>query len=157
MEYSVLKNKQPKAIKIIENSIKMDRLVQVMLFEGAKGTPKMETALYLASLLLCDEKCACGKCRNCKLIKEGNHPRVYLVDAIDKSIKKEQIEALEHEFSESGLEEGTRVFIINNIEIIYDNNLRGYNVKTFSSERKFMLSGRSISCKKYVHRYAGAD
>lgn len=116
MEYSVLKNKQPKAIKIIENSIKMDRLVQVMLFEGAKGTPKMETALYLASLLLCDEKCACGKCRNCKLIKEGNHPRVYLVDAIDKSIKKEQIEALEHEFSESGLEEGTRVFIINNID-----------------------------------------
>lgn len=116
MEYEVLKKKQPRVIRIIENSIKMDRLVQVMLFEGAKGTPKMDVALYLASLILCEKGDACGKCWECRRIKDGVHPRVYMVDVIDKSIKKEQIEALEHEFSESALEDGKRVFIINNID-----------------------------------------
>ena len=117
MDFERLKRTQPRVVKTIENSIKMDRLVQVQLFEGAKGTPKMEAALYLASQILCENECACGECKECKRIEEGIHPRVYLIDAIDKSIKKEQIESLEHEFSESGLEEGKRVFIINNIDI----------------------------------------
>lgn len=116
MDFERLKRTQPRVVKTIENSIKMDRLVQVQLFEGAKGTPKMEAALYLASQILCENECACGECKECKRIEEGIHPRVYLIDAIDKSIKKEQIESLEHEFSESGLEEGKRVFIINNID-----------------------------------------
>lgn len=116
MDFNSLKMKQPRVMKILENSIKMNRLVQVILLEGAKGTPKMDTALYLACMLLCEKGCACGECSECKKVLEGIHSRVYLVDAIDKLIRKEQIESLEHEFSESGLEEGVRVFIINNID-----------------------------------------
>ena len=116
MGFEKLKKTQPKVVKIIDSSIKMDRLVQVQLFEGAKGTPKMDAALYLASRILCETESACGVCKECMRIKDGIHPRVYLLDVIDKSIKKEQIESLEHEFNESGLEEGKRVFIINNID-----------------------------------------
>ena len=116
MNFDKFFNTQERVRKIIDNSINNDRLVQVLLLEGAVGTPKMLAASYIASRLLCKDKAACGKCYECSRIEKGIHPRVYLVEAIDGSIKKEQIELLEHEFSESGLEEGTRVFIINNID-----------------------------------------
>lgn len=116
MNFDKFFNTQERVRKIIDNSINNNRLVQVLLLEGAIGTPKMLAANYIISRLLCKEKSACGKCYECSRIEKGIHPRVYLVDAIDGSIKKEQIELLEHEFSESGLEEGIRVFIINNID-----------------------------------------
>ncbi len=107
---------QERVKKIIDNSISNDRLVQVLLLEGAIGTPKMAAANYIIARLLCKDKNACGKCYECSRLEKGIHPRVYLVDSVDGTIKKEQIELLEHEFSESGLEEGIRVFIINNID-----------------------------------------
>ena len=116
MDFSKFINTQPKVKKIIDNSIASNRLSQVLLFEGAVGTPKMMASLYLASKLLCENNNACGNCYECSRIEKGVHPRVYIIDAIDNSIKKEQIELLEDEFSKSGLEEGIRVFIINNID-----------------------------------------
>lgn len=116
MNFDKFFNTQERVKKIIDNSINNNRLVQVLLLEGAIGTPKMLAANYIVSRLLCKDGSACGKCYECSRIEKGIHPRVYLVDAIEGSIKKEQIELLEHEFSESGLEEGTRVFIINNID-----------------------------------------
>jgi len=116
MDFSKFINTQPKVKKIIDNSIASNRLSQVLLFEGAVGTPKMMAGLYLASKLLCENNSACGECYECGRIEKGVHPRVYIVDAIENSIKKEQIELLENEFSKSGLEEGIRVFIINNID-----------------------------------------
>ena len=116
MNFEKFFNTQERVKKIIDNSISNNRLVQVLLLEGAIGTPKMLAANYIVSRLLCKDGLACGKCYECSRIEKGIHPRVYLVDAIDGTIKKEQIELLEHEFSESGLEEGIRVFIINNID-----------------------------------------
>ncbi len=116
MNFNKFIKTQPQVKKIIDNSILNNRLSQVLLFEGAVGTPKMLGSLYLASKLLCEEKCACGKCFECMRIEKGVHPRIYIIDVIDSTIKKEQIELLEQEFSKSGLEEGIRIFIINNID-----------------------------------------
>lgn len=119
MDYSFLNKTQPKLIKLLTNGYKKNRISQVYLFEGAKGTPKMQAAMYLANMLLCDTHDFCGKCINCKRIEGNCHPRLFVIDPLtdsDATIKKEQIESLEEEFSYSALEEGTRVFIVNRIE-----------------------------------------
>lgn len=121
MDYSFLLKTQSKIVKLFNNGLKKDRLAQVYLIEGIQGTPKMQAAMYLANMILCDTHDFCGKCINCKRIEEGVHPRLFTLEPIkaegsSASIKKEQIDALEEEFSYSGLEKGPRVFIINDIE-----------------------------------------
>lgn len=120
MDYQFLKNTQPKFIKTIDNSFKNNRLAQVYLFDGVKGTPKMLGAMYFANLILCEKHNFCGECIDCRRIKENVHPRIFMVSPGEldtvQSIKVEQIENLIEEFSYTGLEIGPRVFIINEIE-----------------------------------------
>ena len=118
MDFTRFKKTQKKVLKLIENSYKKNRLVHAYLFEGAKGTPKIEGAYYLANLLMCrGENKPCGECLDCQRILNGEHPRIFYIEPIQDTIKKEQIEALEHEFSRVSLEEGVRVFIIKDIDI----------------------------------------
>lgn len=117
MDFTRFKKTQKKVLKLIENSYKKNRLVHAYLFEGAKGTPKIEGAYYLANLLMCrGENKPCGECLDCQRILNGEHPRIFYIEPIQETIKKEQIEALEHEFSRVSLEEGVRVFIIKDID-----------------------------------------
>ena len=123
MDFSFLLKTQERVVKILQNGIKKNRTAQVYLFDGAKGTPKMQAALYLASFLLCDNKNACGECLNCKRLEEGIHPRLFIVEPTKgegvsslPTIKKEQITELEKEFTFSSIEKGPRVFIINDID-----------------------------------------
>ena len=117
MDFSKFKKTQEKVVKLIGNSYKKNRFVHTYLFEGAKGTPKLEAAYYLASVLMCESSDApCGKCLSCQRIENGSHPRIFLIKPIQDSIKKEQIDALEYEFSRIGLESGRRVFIIEGID-----------------------------------------
>ena len=137
MDYSFLLKTQSKIVKLFNNGLKKDRLAQVYLIEGMQGTPKMQAAMYLANMILCDTHDFCGKCINCKRIEEGVHPRLFTLEPIkaegaSASIKKEQIDALEEEFSYSGLEKGPRVFIINDIEKAL-NRLNSWDKDRFSS------------------------
>ncbi len=118
MDFSTLLRTQTKVTKLLNNSILKNRLVGIYLFEGAKGTQKIEAAYYFASLLMCEkENKPCGQCLSCKRILEGKHPRIFLIEPGAKgSILKGQIDELEHEFSLVSLEEGIRVFIIKDID-----------------------------------------
>jgi DNA polymerase III subunit delta' len=118
MRFDSLLQFQKPIIKFLQNSYRKDRVVHTFLFDGAKGTYQIEAAYYLASLLLCTNEGdkPCLKCTDCKRILGEKHPRVYKIQPDKESIKKEQIEALLHEFSMTGLEEGTRVFIIDQID-----------------------------------------
>ncbi|MDD3170723.1 MAG: hypothetical protein PHO86_00145 [Bacilli bacterium] len=118
MDFSTLERTQPQVVKLLHNSLKKDRLVGIYLFEGAKGTPKMEAAYYLASLVMCEgEEKPCGECLSCKRIRNGNHPRIFTIKQEGKgSILKSQVDELEHEFSRVSLEKGVRVFIIEDID-----------------------------------------
>ena len=117
MDFNLLFKTQSKFVNLIKSSISKDRLSQVYLLSGDKGTLKKEGALYLASLILCENKDACGKCASCKAIEENTNHNLFIIDGSDintNTIKKEQIEDLIHEFSLASDE--TRVFIIHNIE-----------------------------------------
>lgn len=117
MDFERFKKTQSRVLKLIENSYKKNRLVHAYLFEGAKGTLKLEAAYYLASVLLCTgSNKPCGECLECKRIHKGEHPRIYYIEPDNGTIKKEQVDELIHEFSRKGLEEGTRVYIIKDIE-----------------------------------------
>ncbi len=109
---------QPRVMKLLYNSIEKDRLSHAYLFEGKKGTGKLDAALLLAKSFFCLEDGAepCESCRNCKRIESGNHPDLHLVQPDGLSIKKAQIQALQEEFSKTGLESHKKLYIISHAD-----------------------------------------
>ena len=114
--YATLKKAQPNALRILENSIKNNRLSHAYLFTGPNGTYKKEMAYHLAMMLYCKESVPCYKCPSCLAILENRHLNVHYIEPFGQSIKKEQIIALQEEFSKTSLLDGPRIYIINEAE-----------------------------------------
>ncbi|MCF7926359.1 MAG: hypothetical protein K9L74_02115 [Candidatus Izimaplasma sp.] len=120
MAFNDIVDTQPHVVKLLENSIKRDRLSHAYLFEGEPGTKKFETALYFAQMLLCkeDENVPCLTCHNCVRIAHYTHPNVYVVTPEKNTIRKQAITDLQREFSKTSVEPGPKIFIIKQIELI---------------------------------------
>jgi DNA polymerase-3 subunit delta' len=62
----------------LKKAVQNERIGQAYIFEGAKGTGRLEMAETLAAALLCKDENSqskpCGACHSCKLIETGNHP-----------------------------------------------------------------------------------
>ncbi len=115
MSWKTLETNQPHVAKMIVNSIRKERVAHAYLFEGQKGTGKKEAALLFAKRLFClanvyDEPCEA--CVNCRRIQSGNHPDVHLVSPDGNSIKKQQIEQLQEEFTKTAVESSRKLYII---------------------------------------------
>lgn len=108
---------QQKAVRMLMNSYAKDRLAHAYLFEGEPGTPKRELALDFAKFLYCEaEHKPCDHCVNCLRIDHLNHPNVLLIEPEGQSIKKEQILDLQREYMKTTLEEGPKIYIIDQID-----------------------------------------
>jgi len=118
MKYDLFLNNQPKVLKLINNSFKKNRLVHTYLFEGPRGTSKLEGAYYFAQKLLCtsENNTPCMKCDDCKKVMNEVHPSIFYVEPINNIITKDQVEKIEREFSLTPLGEGTRIYIIKDID-----------------------------------------
>ncbi|MDM5296634.1 DNA polymerase III subunit delta' [Bacillus pumilus] len=105
---------QPRVMRLIFNSIDKDRLAHAYLFEGRKGTGKLDAAMLLAKSFFCLEAgvIPCESCQNCKRIQSGNHPDLHLVQPDGQSIKKAQVQALQEEFTKTGVESHRKLYII---------------------------------------------
>ena len=114
MDFTNLFTHQQNIVEIINKSFKNNRISQVYLFHGEKGTLKMDAALYLASLILCEANGNCGICEQCKKIERLINPNIFMITPDGDTIKKEQVEQLEHEFALSS--DYKRVFIIKDID-----------------------------------------
>lgn len=114
--YAKLEKVQPRALRIIENSIKASRLSHAYLFTGPKGTYKKEMAKHFAMSLYCKEEKPCYKCPSCMAILENRHMNVFYIEPSGQIVKKEQIIALQEEFSKTSLLEGPRVYIIDSAD-----------------------------------------
>lgn len=114
MNYDTLKSSQKEAIKILENSYKNNRLSHAYIFEGEAGTKKFDTALFFASMLLClsEEEKPCGSCHNCRRINHLTHPNIYIIKPSKRQIVKEDIRLLQEEFNKTAIEEGAKIYII---------------------------------------------
>lgn len=114
-----LRKEQPIVYQTLSNCLNNEKLSHALLFSGAKGTPKLQTAILLAQSLICENKetFACEQCDQCRRIQEGQYADVMILDGSEKSIKKDDILNLQHEFNKTALEEsGRKVYILNRAE-----------------------------------------
>jgi len=111
---------QPLLSNLYENLCKKDRMAHAYLLFGERYSPLLESALYIAKSLECQEGTfACNKCEACKRFDEGNHPDFILIDGTKGLIKKSDIDDLSKFFSLSALEKNRKgVYILNGIENI---------------------------------------
>ena len=110
---------QPNVTKMLMNSIKKDRISHAYLFQGSRGTGKMEMSLLFAKSFFCSYRDGvepCHSCRDCNRIESGNHPDVHVIQPEGQSIKKEQILHLQKEFTYTGLESNQKVYIVEDAE-----------------------------------------
>ncbi|WP_369818731.1 DNA polymerase III subunit delta' [Anoxybacillus sp. B7M1] len=119
-----LEQYQPIVMKMLARSIEKERVAHAYLFEGQRGTGKREVSLLLAKSLFCLNRLTyrpCNECRNCRRIDSGNHPDVHWIEPDGQSIKKGQIEALQEEFSKTGVESNQKLYIIRHADKMTNN------------------------------------
>jgi DNA polymerase III subunit delta' len=110
-----LEQYQPIVLKLLGNSFKKQRVAHAYLFEGSKGTGKKDVSLLFAKTLFClniHEFKPCNNCNNCRRVDSRNHPDIHIIEPDGLSIKKWQIQALQEEFSKTGVESNRKLYII---------------------------------------------
>lgn len=114
--WNQLEEIQPVTLKMLKNSIIKERVSHAYIFEGMRGTGKKEVGLLLAKSLFCHMPLEgfkpCETCSNCKRIENGNHPDFHMVEPDGLSIKKQQIQDLQEEFSKTGMESKQKIYMI---------------------------------------------
>ena len=85
-----------------------ERLPHALLFSGRRGTGRYLSALWFAQGLFCETgpDAPCGTCGPCKRVATGNHPDLFLIDAVaegEQSIKVGRIAHREESGSEAKL------------------------------------------------------
>ncbi|HAX74203.1 MAG TPA: DNA polymerase III subunit delta', partial [Firmicutes bacterium] len=108
-----IESRQPDVTRFLVNSHAKNRLVHAYIFEGILGVGKLAVAKNVAKMLLCDgEEPICGVCRHCQLVKSEGHVNVHMIRPDGLSIKKEQIQQLQVEFSKRAAEDLPKIYII---------------------------------------------
>ncbi|PWL94038.1 MAG: DNA polymerase III subunit gamma/tau [Clostridiales bacterium] len=74
---------QEHIVKILKNQVRSETVSHAYLFCGTRGTGKTTTARILAKAVNClsEGERPCGKCENCKAIKDGSFMDVIEIDA----------------------------------------------------------------------------
>lgn len=96
-----------------KNAILKDRLSHLYLLAGSKGLHKKQIARELAYEIFKHENDTPALKHQ---LETDNYPNLIYVPLDGLSIKKEQILALQKEFSKTSLVSGSRVYIIENVE-----------------------------------------
>lgn len=112
---------QPLAGKILTNSMRRGRISHAYLITGERGTGKASIAQQFAKSIFCNHKDGvepCHQCHECKRIGSGNHPDLHWIEPEGQSIKKEQIDHLQKEFTYSGLESNKKMYVVKQAETL---------------------------------------
>lgn len=72
---------QDATVRILSNSIKMNRIPQSILLSGMRGVGKTTIARIYAKSLNCDTGNACNTCKSCLEFNDGSHPDIMEIDA----------------------------------------------------------------------------
>lgn len=105
------------AVELLERSLANGRMAHAYLLLGLPQIGKTTLALNFAQVLNClDERKPCGQCRSCLKIAHGNHPDVRVIEAVNGTIKIDQIRAMQREVALSPHEGRWKVYIIRQME-----------------------------------------
>lgn len=113
---------QPQRYEEFKHILQTDRMSHAYLFIGDFAS--LEMAFLLAKSRFCENKIAgipCGNCRECKLIARGEFSDVKLVKPEGQMIKTDVIRELMRDFSRSGVEGKSQVFIIEDCDKMHVN------------------------------------
>ncbi|MGT2836871.1 DNA polymerase III subunit delta' [Streptococcus macacae] len=117
-----LERLQPKILQEFKQILQSNRLSHAYLFAGDFASFNM--AVLLAQSRFCQEKkegLPCGVCRTCRLIAGNDFSDVKVIEPIGQTIKTETVRSLLREFSSSGFEGKTQVFIIRDADRLHIN------------------------------------
>lgn len=136
---------QHHAMLLLRSAVRVARPAHAYFFVGPAGTGRRLLALAFAQFLNCERPAdgdACGTCRTCRRIAEGNHPDVRVLDIANrqflvavgkehkdkedqtdqpralKQIPIDQIRALKHDAYFPPYEARTKVYIIADAELL---------------------------------------
>ena len=105
------------AVELLERSLANGRTAHAYLLLGLPQIGKTTLALNFAQVLNClGEGKPCGQCRSCLKIAHGNHPDVRVIEAVNGTIKIDQIRAMQREVALSPHEGRWKVYIIRQME-----------------------------------------
>ncbi|HFI0214326.1 TPA: DNA polymerase III subunit delta' [Streptococcus suis] len=122
MKIEELKHLQPTVFQRFVTILEQNRLAHAYLFSGDFASYDM--AIFLSQSLFCQEKVdilPCQNCRTCRLIEAGEFSDVTLLAPQGNIIKTETVRELVKNFSQSGFESSTQVFIIRDAEKMHAN------------------------------------
>lgn len=105
---------QERVKRILQNSLRTDKVSHAYIFTGPSGTGRRQMALAFAQALYCkvlpDD--ACGECLDCRKVEHGNHPDLHWVRPDGASIKIEQIRELQKQFSYKAGTSGLKMYVL---------------------------------------------
>lgn len=117
-----LEELQPRVFNDIKKVIKDKRVSHAYLFSGYFGS--LEIAQYLAKSLFCEdlkEGLPCLSCRPCTLIDTHEFADVKIIEPSGQLIKTDTIKELLKEFTQSGYEGKSQIFIIKDAHKMHPN------------------------------------
>ncbi|MFE5324479.1 DNA polymerase III subunit delta' [Paenibacillus sp. NPDC056579] len=105
---------QERVKRILQNSLRTDKVSHAYIFTGPAGTGRKQMALAFAQALYCEvlPDDACGECLNCRKVEHGNHPDLHWIRPDGASIKIEQIRELQKQFSYRASASGPKMYIL---------------------------------------------
>ena len=114
-----LEQYQPVIYKTFVNAKNNNKFSHAYLLSGSIGMPLMQTAMYLAKSLICDNPnpLACEQCITCLRVDEGNYSDLMVFDGSEGRIKKEDVQRITGSFDKSALEDkGIMIYVIHLVE-----------------------------------------
>lgn len=110
----ILKKSQPILYHILEKSFIHKTIPHAFLLVGYNT---YDIAHYIAKALICNEDLlVCNHCVDCQKIDKHIYSDFIFISGKEESIKKNQIEMIQNQFSKSAIEGKSRIYIIENIE-----------------------------------------
>ncbi|OXM82624.1 DNA polymerase III subunit delta' [Paenibacillus rigui] len=105
---------QDRVKRILQNSLRTDKVSHAYIFTGPSGTGRRQMALTFAQALYCQvlPDDACGECLDCRKVEHGNHPDLHWVKPDGASIKIEQIRELQKQFSYKAGSSGLKMYVL---------------------------------------------
>lgn len=100
--------------KILNDTIKNEKILHSYLFYGIEGIGKKEFAKELAEMILCNNDVAkpCKKCKSCIEFETNNNPDFILIEPAGNSIKIDQIRQMQKKILEKPIISNKKVYII---------------------------------------------
>lgn len=114
-----LLEKQPIVFQVLKNSFKTQKTSHAYIISGSKGSPILQTALFMAQSFVCntsDENgLACEECVNCNKIINNSYADFKLIKGED--LKADVTSSIQEEFNKSSIEkENKKIYVIDLIE-----------------------------------------